>query len=361
MVGPPSDELTCIACNEASDMVAMYENTGIELIDREPWLDLRLQNILVPLDFSTASLKTLRYASSLAGQFGSSLSLIHVVERGSFLEDLLGVRLSHSDDEAVRAATRLLIQHLRQVLPPASKGGTLLRVGKPACEIAKAARELGCDLIVMSTHGYTKPKHLLVSNIAERVIRHPTCPALILREELLPQEEREPVKRSSIAWKNILVPIDLQECSLRALECAARLAGLMNAKLTLFYVPGVTSRKSRRAIWSNPFQTQVPRIVQSQISACVQQKVSASLAVEIWPEIGAPTPEGIVQVAKHLGTDLIVIGTQASCWWRHLIDGHFVEGLLRMGRTAVLSVPGRTFDEAADADITQASQPKQTK
>ena len=47
-----------------------------------------LNKILVPIDSFEVSLKTLRYAASLAQQFGASLCLVHVVEKTSLATDL---------------------------------------------------------------------------------------------------------------------------------------------------------------------------------------------------------------------------------------------------------------------------------
>jgi len=54
------------------------------------------------------------------------------------------------------------------------------RVGPPALEIVEAARELESDLIVISTHGYTGLKHVLMGSVAEQINRHAPCPTLII-------------------------------------------------------------------------------------------------------------------------------------------------------------------------------------
>ena len=38
------------------------------------------------------------------------------------------------------------------------------------------------DLIIISTHGYTGLKHVLLGSTAERVVRHAPCPVLVVRE-----------------------------------------------------------------------------------------------------------------------------------------------------------------------------------
>ena len=47
--------------------------------------------------------------------------------------------------------------------------------------ITSVARERGVDLIVITTHGYTGFKHVLMGSTAERVVRHAPCPVLVVR------------------------------------------------------------------------------------------------------------------------------------------------------------------------------------
>jgi nucleotide-binding universal stress UspA family protein len=59
----------------------------------------------------------------------------------------------------------------------------VVRLGHPYQEITDAARELKVDLIVISTHGYTGLKHVLLGSTAERIVRHAPCPVLTVREK----------------------------------------------------------------------------------------------------------------------------------------------------------------------------------
>jgi nucleotide-binding universal stress UspA family protein len=58
----------------------------------------------------------------------------------------------------------------------------VVRDGTPFEEISHAARTLGADLIVVTTHGYTGLKHVWLGSTAERVVRHAHCPVLAVRE-----------------------------------------------------------------------------------------------------------------------------------------------------------------------------------
>jgi universal stress protein A len=147
-------------------------------------LRLQLQSILVPTDFSTPSLKALRYAAALAAQFGAKLTLLHVVEPIGPTPDFAYNPLV-LDDEVVMANAKEQLQRLleRQGVDVALVERTLVRDGVPFNEISAAASRLKADLIVIATHGYTGLKHVFLGSTAERVVRHAPCPVLVVRED----------------------------------------------------------------------------------------------------------------------------------------------------------------------------------
>src|SRR5205085_1160246 len=57
----------------------------------------------------------------------------------------------------------------------------IVRSGAAHTQIADLAEKLGADLIVISTHGNTGIKHVLMGSTAERVVRHARCPVLVVR------------------------------------------------------------------------------------------------------------------------------------------------------------------------------------
>lgn len=52
--------------------------------------------------------------------------------------------------------------------------------GPPAQRITETAQNEAADLIVMGTHGRTGLRHMLIGSVAERVVRHATCPVLVV-------------------------------------------------------------------------------------------------------------------------------------------------------------------------------------
>ena len=53
--------------------------------------------------------------------------------------------------------------------------------GVPWDRIVKLVREGGYDLLVLSTHGRTGLKHALIGSVAEKIVRHASCPVFVVR------------------------------------------------------------------------------------------------------------------------------------------------------------------------------------
>jgi len=144
----------------------------------------RLQTILVPVDFSPFSTKSLDYAVAFAAQFRATIVLLHVVEPVVYPENYVTLPAVSDDlqQSLMRSAEQKLAEQCRQLKSLPTQVKPMTRLGRPFTEIAEAAKELPADLIIISTHGYTGLKHVLLGSTAERVVRHAPCPVLTLRD-----------------------------------------------------------------------------------------------------------------------------------------------------------------------------------
>jgi nucleotide-binding universal stress UspA family protein len=153
-----------------------------------------ITRVLVPIDFSANSRRALDYAHGLAVKFDAALHLVHVCEvPGMMTPALDAYAIAYSDwsrrlgEEAENQLNRLTAA-LQDVTVT-----TEVLFGPPASAIIKAAETNQADLIVMGTHGHGAVMHLLMGNVAERVVRSASCPVLTVREPK-PLKERVVVK-----------------------------------------------------------------------------------------------------------------------------------------------------------------------
>ena len=142
----------------------------------------RIKDILVPIDFSDCSKKALQYAIPLAQEHKATLTLLHVVPPIYTMGEFGGIEYpqlqAEMQENGHKALAKLNEEEVRGVVPTEA----LVRLGAPANEIVETARSLQSDLIVVSTHGRTGIKHLLLGSVAEHVVRRAPCPVMIVRE-----------------------------------------------------------------------------------------------------------------------------------------------------------------------------------
>ncbi len=142
----------------------------------------RLKKILVPIDFSDCSKKALQYALAFAKQFDASLVLLYVVETNYAGTEFGGLDYVLLENESRETGQKLIAELAQTVVGNSAPVETLVRAGRPVMEITDAAKEKNVDLIIISTHGHTGLKHLLLGSVSENVVRHAPCPVLTVRE-----------------------------------------------------------------------------------------------------------------------------------------------------------------------------------
>jgi universal stress protein A len=143
-------------------------------------MQIQLQTICVPLDFSDTSAAALSYAKALADAFHAKLHLLHVLVNwfpdGDFpVNPQVYVELEKSarkqlDNQLTNQESQKYQAHLELV------SGTSEFV-----EIVRYARDRKIDLIVMGTHGRGPIAHMLMGSVAEKVVRKAPCPVLTVR------------------------------------------------------------------------------------------------------------------------------------------------------------------------------------
>lgn len=149
-----------------------------------------MKQILLLTDFSPESLRAFEKAKELAALFGTDNSKIYLV---FVLEDpliSLGAQFEFSglyldvarlEQDAYEYASKKIEEIRQQYLSDLSTETKILRATRPIhLEILEFARNNAIDLIVMSTHGRTGMKHLLLGSVTERVVREAPCPVLVI-------------------------------------------------------------------------------------------------------------------------------------------------------------------------------------
>jgi nucleotide-binding universal stress UspA family protein len=138
--------------------------------------------ILVPTDFSDASVEAKAYAVMLAKALGASLHLLHVI--GDPVKLGWGIEQAYLPQmlERIEGETRKQLEALASAEDrKAFKVHCTVEVGSPAETILTYAETHGVDLIVMGTHGRGTVERLWLGSVTERVLQHAKCPVVSVR------------------------------------------------------------------------------------------------------------------------------------------------------------------------------------
>lgn len=141
---------------------------------------MRIGRLLVPLDFSDASLEALEYALPIAQHHAASITLLHVLEPVAY-----GLDFTLMPAHRGPAAKEEMAGRLKELAAPLQGRGLavhcLVQGGAPADAIVEWAAERRPDLILMGTHGRRGLSHLVSGSVAEAVLRRAGCPVLTVK------------------------------------------------------------------------------------------------------------------------------------------------------------------------------------
>ena len=146
---------------------------------------MEIRTILLPTDFSECGNYALSYATSLARTFGASIVCVHVIEPIVPTVGYSGMTeplpIADIAEQLEDAAERELPKLAECEEAAGLQLEELIVHGEAASEIVRVAKERNVDLIVISSHGRTGLGRILFGSTAEAVVRHATCPVLVVK------------------------------------------------------------------------------------------------------------------------------------------------------------------------------------
>jgi nucleotide-binding universal stress UspA family protein len=143
---------------------------------------MRLKKVLHPTNYSERSRPALMEAAELAITFRADLVLLHVVDTLGPEALTFGELSWGRQPEAYR---QRLFGELHQALPEQAGLHVIYVLSEEdvVTSVLRTAIDLGCDLIVLGTHGAAGWARWLTGSIAEEVVRRAPCPVLVVKAE----------------------------------------------------------------------------------------------------------------------------------------------------------------------------------
>lgn len=175
--------------------------------------------ILVPTDFSIPSLQAVHAAKSIA-EDDSDITIVYVGHDYDLIAPahIWGADVPPENDheqQEIRLQMWVNDNDLGNVKSE-------VRFGDPGMEVCKLAEEIGCQLIVVPSHGRHGVQRVLLGSVAERIIRHCDCSVLVLRRD----EDKNSVwelTENFCPKKRVVVPVDFSRSTDATLDVALEL------------------------------------------------------------------------------------------------------------------------------------------
>jgi nucleotide-binding universal stress UspA family protein len=147
-------------------VVPAYDRTEPEGgVDRRTW---RFSSIVVALDGSKQALQIVPHVAAMAPRFGADVSLLLILEE-------------NVSDEVTELAQKHLEGAAKVFANEGVEPAVVIRHGLPAVEIVDYAARYDHDCIMMTTHGRSGISRMMLGSVAERVLRHASVPAIVVR------------------------------------------------------------------------------------------------------------------------------------------------------------------------------------
>ena len=295
------------------------------------------KHILVPLDGSRLAESVLPAVSYLATTFAASVTLFHVIEKDA--PKVIHGETHLSNPESANAYLKEIADRSFPTGIKVAYHVHVVQASDVARSIAEHEQEFTHDLIVMCTHGRGRALHLLLGSIAQNVTSLGKIPVLIIH----PDSGRA---KREFTCNSILLPIDEGAAHEQVLPIAGAFAAGCNSAVHLImviqtfstvsgnwtsatrYLPGTTSKMLD---WS---VENAEQYLKEQQQTLMAKGLTVTANVLRGDSAGA-----IVDAAKRLNVDVIVLGTHGKSGLGAVFSGSVANKVCSQCQVPLLLVP----------------------
>lgn len=192
---------------------------------------MKARHILVPTDFSEASLEAVKMAAKFVDLYESTIDLIHIIPLMSYYDESmehLGVPFDMEKDlypKVLKTANEKLHEIAEKYIHKEHRGQLINLVGRKTSQvIADHANKRKYDLMILANKGMHDTDDIR-SGVTEKIIRYSQVPVLSLDKSFGKKD-----------IKKILVPVDGSDESAAPLVQAFDLATTFDATITLMHI-----------------------------------------------------------------------------------------------------------------------------
>lgn len=289
-----------------------------------------LRSVLACVDLTPGADRVIARLALLPIADDVQVMLLHVVPGGmSFQEE----RSAQRDAKKALASEA---QHLRASLPREATIEVSVQTGSAAKEIARCARAVKAELIVMGRGGGRAVRDALLGSTAERVLRQSKLPVLVVR-----LRARRRYCRPALA-------LDFDGAARGAVRMFARVVPAPRPRVTVVHAFHAPYQHLSYPSLAEDYARERKLLLQAEstqklaklIAASLRDDGSASAPLEWQPYVRNGFAQAVIEKAvANEDTDLLVLGTQGRAGLAHVFLGTVAGDVLREVKCDVLVVP----------------------
>ena len=287
------------------------------------------QSILIGIDFSDASVDTVRWTVSRFPD--ADITLFHAIERlgvPGYLSRELGSKLGMVQERELDARA-----NLEAIAEQCGIDARIeVRAGWTPEALVAVREEIKAELVVVGAHQKRVWPSDEVGNTCVAIVRKATAPVLIWR----------PIRQETD--KTVLAALDLRDGSAPIAATAARFAAYFDTRLVLMHAMPGTLQAYVRAVSSPTKTDDMVRVLEQRARTEALKRIPDEFRdeLEIQTSIvrGRPIVHHILTTAETEAADLIVIGKYHAPGLKgRVILGGITRQIIQGANCSVLTVP----------------------
>jgi nucleotide-binding universal stress UspA family protein len=288
---------------------------------------MKLNNVLIPVDFSDASRNAVRCGAVLALKSGARLTVAHIVPSFAAFHYVFPGDSQDFEKKAFDEAT----ERLPREIPPEfrSKLGVecIVKTGDARDELLGIVKDRKIDMVVMGTHGRRHIERFFLGTTTESMLRRLPAPILTVP---YPEADLQPAKPLETTFRKIVYATDFSDWSTEGFHYCVGFAQTFEAEVHLLHVMDLL----------NDSHSNGEAGIRRQLARRVQQEARESQYRDIVAEVVRGTPhQEILSYAQRVRADLIVINLQSEGRLDRALLGATAERVIRCSPIPVLSIP----------------------
>ena len=274
-----------------------------------------MKKIIVPIDFSQHSEYALEAASILAKKNNSQILALHMLE----ISDSMLINTDNEQQAKAVFFLKMAEKKFDSFLDKDYLKGIditpIVKHFKVFSEVNEVAKEHNADMIVIGSHGASGFSEIFVGSNTEKVVRNSEIPVLVIKS-----------KPKSMEFHNVVFASDFSDEAVKPYINASRLLKSFNSEIQLLNV-NVPGERFKTSAEMEETMTSFLQKADGNLNNMNAVNYISDVTVE----------KGILNFAKKVNADLIVIPTHGRKGLAHFFEGSISEDLANHSELPVMT------------------------